>query len=285
MPYKSIMTVVVEPGLARQAIAVAGHMAQVQVHDGHLDVLAMGYEPSIPSYSYVGATDVMAVWSLDEANAGARAASQAAKAAMAALPVGLRAALETEITVTGRLTATVADRAAYADLVVLAAARTKAQRELADTILEAALFQAHAPVLIVPEGVDASRVAQPGRVVLAWNQSAEALHAAKRALPLLRAAELVDVAVIDPPLAGAERSDPAGPLCQFLARHGVRVEVSVLTKSRPRIAEVLDAHVLDRAADMLVMGAYGHSRLREAILGGATRDVLNTTQIPVLMAH
>jgi nucleotide-binding universal stress UspA family protein len=283
MPFKSIMTVVVEPTLARQAIAVAGRMARVQ--DGHLDVLAVGYEPSIPTYSYLGATDVMAVWSLDEANAQAKAASQAAEAALAELPAGLRAALETEIAVSGRLTSAVAERAAFADLVVLAAARTKAQRELADTILEAALFEANAPVLIIPEGVDAAKAAQPKRIVLAWNQSAEALNAAKRALPFLKAADLVDVAVIDPPLAGAERSDPAGPLCQFLARHGVRIEVSVLTKSRPRIAEVLDMHVLDRNADMLVMGAYGHSRLREAILGGATRDVLNTTQILVLMSH
>ncbi|MGL4321861.1 MAG: universal stress protein [Paracoccaceae bacterium] len=283
MQFKSVMTVVVEPELARQTISVAGRIAQAQ--DGHLDVLAVGYEPSVPSYSYVGAADIIPVWSLDEANARAKAATQAAEAALKEFPAGLRAALETEIMVTGRLTSAVAARAAYSDLVVLAAARTKAQRDLADTIIEAALFEANAPVLIIPEGMDAARAAQPRRIVLAWNQSAEALNAAKRALPLLKGADVVDVAVIDPPLSGAERSDPAGPLCQFLARHGVRIEVSVLTKSRPRIAEVLDAHVLDQNADMLVMGAYGHSRLREAILGGATRDVLNTTQIPVLMSH
>jgi len=121
--------------------------------------------------------------------------------------------------------------------------------------------------------------------VLAWNQSREALVAARRAMPFLKRAEMVQIVVIDPPAHGPERSDPGGQLCQLLVRHGVRAEVSVLARTLPRISEVLARHARDVNADMLVMGAYGHSRFREAIMGGATRDMLENAQVPVFLAH
>jgi nucleotide-binding universal stress UspA family protein len=122
-------------------------------------------------------------------------------------------------------------------------------------------------------------------VVIAWNRSNEAMAAIRAALPLLKAAETVSLAVIDPPSHGAERSDPGGMLCQMLARHGVHVDVAVLAKTMPRVTDVLNRHITDQAADLLVMGAYGHSRLREALFGGATREMLQLCPIPMLMAH
>jgi len=74
-------------------------------------------------------------------------------------------------------------------------------------------------------------------------------------------------------------------LSQYLARHGVHAEVSVLAKTLPRTSEVLSRHARDENADLIVMGAYGHSRFREAILGGATRNMLEMADIPVFMAH
>ena len=125
----------------------------------------------------------------------------------------------------------------------------------------------------------------PARIVIGWNQSREAMVAVRRALPFLKKAALVNIAVIDPPAHGPERSDPGGALCQMLVRHGVKAEVSVLARSMPRISDVLNRHVRDLDGDMLVMGAYGHSRFREAILGGATRNMLENAEVPVLMAH
>jgi nucleotide-binding universal stress UspA family protein len=95
----------------------------------------------------------------------------------------------------------------------------------------------------------------------------------------------VQIVVIDPPAYGPERSDPGGLLCQFLVRHGVRAEVVVLAKALPRVSDVLARHIRDANADLLVMGAYGHSRFREAILGGATRDMLEKAEVPVFLAH
>lgn len=74
-------------------------------------------------------------------------------------------------------------------------------------------------------------------------------------------------------------------LTQMLARHGVRAEVSVLAKTLPRVSDVLMRHMEDIDASVLVMGAYGHSRLREAILGGATRNVLENAKRAVFLAH
>jgi len=283
MHFKTVVSVITEPALAELAISVAAGMALH--HDGHLDALALGVDAAQPGYSYIGSGVALTDWSVQRAEADAKAAALAARTALMGQQPELRWSLETAMTVAGRVTELVAEMAAFADLVVQPAPQDKAQGELADAVIEAALFDGGAPVLILPKGADPAKAVSPKRIVLAWNQSAEALHAAKRALPLLQAAEGVDLAVIDPPLAGAERSDPGGPLCQFLARHGVKVEVSVLTRSLPKVSEVLAQHALDRNADLLVMGAYGHSRLREAVLGGATREVLRTTRIPVLMAH
>ena len=123
------------------------------------------------------------------------------------------------------------------------------------------------------------------RVIVAWNGSSEALSAVRAALPALIAAESVNIVVIDPPQHGPDRSDPGGALAQMLVRHGVNTEISILAKTMPRVSDLLLRHARDMDADMLVMGAYGHSRFREAILGGATRNMLENAKIPVLMAH
>ena len=73
--------------------------------------------------------------------------------------------------------------------------------------------------------------------------------------------------------------------CESARAHGVRAEVSILSRTLPRVSDVILRFVKEHAMDLLVMGAYGHSRFREAILGGATRDILESADLPVLMAH
>jgi nucleotide-binding universal stress UspA family protein len=178
----------------------------------------------------------------------------------------------------------VAQRARFADLVVLPRPYGEGKGAESEAVIEAAMFEGKAPVLVLPEKGLGEHVV-PKRIVVAWNQSAEAMTATRMALPFLKSADAVDITVIDPPPHGAERSDPGGLLCQMLVRHGVHAEVSVLARSLPRVSDVLARHVLDENADMLVMGAYGHSRFREAILGGATRNMLEQATVPVLMAR
>lgn len=283
MWFKSVLVVVTNPGQASAAINAAARVAMA--NDGHLDVLALGVDETQLGYSYIGTGAVLTQLSIERAEADAKAAAAAARAALAEQDPALRWSVDVALAEMGGVANVVGNAASFVDLVVQTRPYGTGLGFDAEAVVEAALFDAHAPVLIIPPEADLTRIANPRRILLAWNQSDEALTAAKRALPLLQAADLVDVTVVDPPARGPERSDPGGLLCQFLVRHGVKAEVTVLARNRPKVSDVLAEHALDLACDMMVMGAYGHSRLREAILGGATRDVLESTRIPVLMAH
>jgi nucleotide-binding universal stress UspA family protein len=283
MWFKSVLVVVSNPSQAEVAINAGARIALA--NDGHLDVLALGVDVTQLGYSYIGAGAVLTELSLDRAEADAKRAEAAARIALAEQDPALRWTIDTVVAEMGGVANVVGNAASFVDLVVQTRPYGMEQGYDAESVVEAALFDARAPVLIVPPDADLTRIANPRRILLAWNQSSEALTAAKRALPLLQAADMVDVTVVDPPARGPERSDPGGVLCQYLVRHGVKAEVTVLARNRPKVSEVLAEHAMDRGADMMVMGAYGHSRLREAVLGGATRAVLEGTKIPVLMAH
>jgi nucleotide-binding universal stress UspA family protein len=281
MAYKSLLTLVTSPNNAAPAISAAAIICRQM--DAHLDALALGVDRTQVGYSYVGSGAVVLQLAMDRAEEEARANAAALQAALAEQGPGLRHASDTAVTQMGMLTELVAARARYADLVVLPKPYGTGAGPEAEAVIEAAMFEGMAPVLVVPASGLVS--AKPKRIVLAWNQGREAMVAARRALPFLKQAERVIVTVIDPPVHGPERSDPGGMLCQMLVRHGVRAEVSVLARTLPRISDVLHRACRDLDAEMLVMGAYGHSRFREAILGGTTRNMLEQAELPVFMAH
>lgn len=281
MAYKSLLTVATTPeGLLIPVTAAA----QIAVGmDAHLDALAMGVDRTQVGYSYVGSGAVLIAAAMDRAEAEARETEKALNAALVAQLPALRSSVESVVSQLGALTDVVAARARYSDLVVLPKPYGTGRGVEDEAVVEAALFEGMAPVLIVPPS--GMKAGDPKRIVVAWNQSREALVAVRRAMPFLRRAETVQIVVVNPPPHGPERSDPGGLLCQLLVRHGIRAEVVVLAKTLPRVSDVLAQHLRDFDAGLLVMGAYGHSRFREAILGGATRDMLESAEIPVLLAH
>ncbi len=281
MTYKSIFTVATQAAQVPMIISAAAQICAQS--DAHLDVLALGVDRTQVGYSYIGSGAVLLQVTQERAEEDARSLELAVRAAIGAEAPGLRAGVEAAVTQFGAMTDLVAQRARFADLVVLARPYGKDQGAEAEAVIESAMFEGRAPVLVLPETGLAS--ATPKRIVVAWNQSREAMAAVRAALPLLKQADQVTITVIDPPVHGPERSDPGGMLCQMLVRHGVRAEVTVLARTLPRVSDVLLRHLRDMSAEMLVMGAYGHSRFREAILGGATRNMLEQTTVPVLMAH
>jgi nucleotide-binding universal stress UspA family protein len=281
MAYKSLLTIATSPEGVLGTITAAGQIAQAM--DAHLDALALGVDRTQVGYSYVGSGAVVIAAAMDRAEGEAREAEAALNAALVAQTSTLRSSVESVVTQLGALTDVVAARARYSDLVILPLPYGKSRGVEDEAVTEAALFEGMAPVLIVPPS--GMRTPEPKRIIVAWNQSREALVAARRAMPFLKRADMVQIVVVDPPTHGPERSDPGGLLCQFLVRHGVRAEVSVLARTLPRVSEVLARQALDVNADMLVMGAYGHSRFREASLGGATRDMLEKSEVPVFLAH
>jgi nucleotide-binding universal stress UspA family protein len=281
MAYKSLLTIATSGQGLLPAVSAAAAIATRA--DAHLDALVLGVDRTQIGYSYVGSGAVMIAAAMDRAEEEARQTEKAMAEAIGAQSPDLRHAVDSAVTQLGALTDIVAARARYADLVVLPLPYGASRGVEDEAVIEAALFEGMAPVLIVPDkGMTAT---DPRHIVVAWNQSREALVATRRAMPFLRRAESVQIVVIDPPTHGPERSDPGGMLCQMLVRHGVRAEVTVLAKTMPRVSDVLTRHLRDANADLLVMGAYGHSRFREAILGGATRDMLEHAEVPVFLAH
>ncbi len=280
MTYKSFLTVATSTEGLEAPVTLAAEIAMRS--DGHLDALAVGVDRTQIGYAYVGAGAVITMVAMEQAEREAKANETALNAALAAQNPSVRSAVETVVTQLGALTELVATRARYADLVVMPPPYADGCGIEAEAAIEACLFNGMAPVLVVPPG---KAKPDPQRIVLAWNESREAMVAARRAMPFLRGAAMVSIVVIDPSPYGAERSDPGGRLCQMLVRQGVKAEVTVLARTLPRVSDVLAQHLRDVGADMLVMGAYGHSRFREAILGGATRDMLEGAEIPVFLAH
>lgn len=138
----------------------------------------------------------------------------------------------------GGLTDLIARRARFCDVVILPKPYGQHASVDAYLLVEAALFQGRAPVLVVPvTGLpDMLSTALPGQeIVVAWNESAEVLVTIRAALPLLCAAKHVTMAIIDPSPQSTDRSDPGGALAQLRARHGVRAELAVLAKTLPRV--------------------------------------------------
>jgi nucleotide-binding universal stress UspA family protein len=279
---KSLLTILTETAQAKaQTVAAA---AFARSHNAHLDVLAVGVDATPMAYGQFGTSVAIVQVAVERAEAQARELADIANAVLSTEDPDLKWTVEMQMAASGGIVEAVGFRARLADLVILPQPYGTGRTVDAEIVLESALFDGRAPVLILPDsGIGAA--AAPKNVVVAWNQSVESMAAIRAAMPLLRQAEAVSLAVIDPASHGPERSDPGGLLGQMLARHGVHVDVAVLAKTMPRVADVLLRHVADTGADLLVMGAYGHSRLREALFGGATRDMLSDCPVPMLMAH
>jgi nucleotide-binding universal stress UspA family protein len=141
------------------------------------------------------------------------------------------------------------------------------------------------PILVVPHIGVAS---PPGRtVLLCWNGRREAGRAATGALPLLKKAEQVIVLAIDPPKQSDsdDRHHAAADPVEWLIRHGVKASLQRDSAADTDIGNVILSRAADSSADLVVMGIYGHSRMREMVMGGASRTVLASMTVPILMAH
>ncbi len=140
------------------------------------------------------------------------------------------------------------------------------------------------PILVVPYAGHFATVGR--RVLIGWNATREAARAVNDAMPLLAAADVVTVLTIDAregPDAHGEL--PGADISLHLARHGVKAEIERTVSAGIPAGDVLLSRAADLGADLLVIGAYGHSRVRELLLGGATRSILRSMTLPVLMSH
>lgn len=261
-------------------VAVHFAVSVAAAFNAHLAGIAFIYEPIIPVMidMYGIPPDVIesqrveneraakaAVARLDEAS---RSAGVAAEAHM------LDAAVATAPAVFARL-------ARRFDLSILGQPEPE-QPALDRLIVEAALFDTGRPVLVVPyiqrNGLKLDRI------LLCWDGSHSAARAAADALPFLRRSKLVEVVTVASEPAKSDEM-PGADIAHHLARHGVKVELKRIVTAETDVASTILSHAADSSADFLVMGGYGHSRLREFILGGVTREILASMTVPVLMSH
>jgi len=160
----------------------------------------------------------------------------------------------------------------------------QAQREQGATdelIIEGALFESGRPVIIVPYIQKSGLTLE--RVLACWDGGRTAARAIADAMPFLERAKAVDLVIV----AEERKNDEITGvrMSEHLTRHGVVVSVKRIAKGDLAVQDVILSYAADSGADFMVMGGYGHSRLREFILGGVTRGILNSMTVPVLMSH
>lgn len=196
----------------------------------HLNIICAGIDATEPGFYYAGTQAFAADQNLDVAQQTAtRLATKNTKRLSREI---VAHDIQSVMLMGPNLPMFLAERARMSDLVVLPAPYA-AKRHHTDVLaVETCLFASRVAVVVIPDAYGAP--IEPRKILLAWNEAPEALTAAKNALPLLKHAEATLMTIIDPPSHAASRSDPGGRLAQFLSRHGVKPEISVLNRSQPR---------------------------------------------------
>jgi nucleotide-binding universal stress UspA family protein len=273
MSYKTILVHVDERPRAKERLELGLQLATD--FDAHLVALFALDAARIPSYALAEAGPLLQEIELRRRTEAATAAESEFRQAQRRASANA----EWRLSMGGALPA-LQTSARYADLVL--AAQPEPGDMLAMALAGELVLSAGRPVLFVPY---AGRFRSTGkRVLVAWNASREATRAVSDALPLLARAESVEVVAFEP-RSGDHGEAPGADIALYLARHGVKATAA--RQSAPEIdigAQIL-SRAADTGADLIVMGGYGHSRLRELVLGGVTRSMLEAMTVPVLMSH
>jgi nucleotide-binding universal stress UspA family protein len=259
-------------GPARNQVAVA----LARAHDAHLSGIYVLADPMTGRAAASGVSTQLSPRFLAEQQDRVRERADQCVSEFAKAAESAKVSSDHRIERDNAVAETIAERARCADLTLLG----KPNGEGASLVHDV-LFGSGRPVMIVP----ASAGATCGkRVMIAWNGSRESARAVSDALPILEKAETVSVVCVN----GSRwpRNAPAGAeVIDHLSRHNIHPEMDNLESSGLAVGDAILARVAEKSVDLLVMGAYGHSRIREFVLGGVTKRMLQSTTVPVLMSH
>jgi nucleotide-binding universal stress UspA family protein len=279
MAYKNLLVHVDDTQSCAARLQAAVDLAVA--HDAHLTGVCIIGDPSPAAFvsGYVP-PDL-----IDTLQQHARERAEAALARFTEVAARNQIAYETRIdrVLYTAVAEAVATNARYADLTILGQADPD-DGELPRYLPEEVTLASGRPSLVIPYIGPGPSLGQ--RVTVAWDASREAARAVNDALPLLERAQAVDVVTVNPsdaPFGHGE--EPGADIALHLARHGIKVEVRRIETRDVDVPNTILSHLADRGSDLLVMGAYGHSRLRELVLGGVTRTILRDMTVPVLLAH
>ncbi len=274
MPLKDILVYVDDSAQAAGTVAAACSLARR--HDAHLTGLAVDRPADIPGFAAIeippSAVEIIRQQRQESLDKARKTFDKAVDAAGLTGRSGWSVA-------TGRPLETLSLRSRYADLTVVPQNPPEDQgggEDLVDDLIMAS----GRPILVIPY---IGAPAEIGRKVLvAWNASREAARAVSDAMPLLESADSVEIFAVEPRGIG---DIPGADIAEHLARHGVKTNAVKTAGLDIEVGDVLLNQVADTGADLIVMGAYGHSRMRELVLGGATRHILEHMTAPVLLSH
>jgi nucleotide-binding universal stress UspA family protein len=257
-------------------------LALATAFDAHLAGLTLIAEPHVPPA--LGVHIPAEVLSSQREAAGKRAEEILEKARSQSDRAGIAIELRHEWVMLDDFAPAFARHARHSDLSIVGQADPDEGDVDAELIAEAAFMQTGRPTLLVP--YIGARKLPPSRILIAWDGSRESARAVGDAMPFMVRAESVTVLVVDPGgLKGRVGDQPGADLATHLARHKVKAEVVTAASGGLGVGDVIIGQATDMGAEMVVMGAYGHSRLRELVLGGATQSMLDHMPIPALLSH
>ncbi len=269
------------PASSGQALGAAPALAidLAQRLGAHVDAVALAIDPIVPGF-------VVAPLPIEVIERARQQALEAAKSAVdgfdaKARSVGVSCEARIQEILMGGVPEAFVAGCRTTDLVVVGQDDPDHPEPMRDTMIEAALFDGAATVLIVPY-VHTKPLALD-RVTIAWDGGRAAARAVHMALPFLEKATKITVLMIGK--ASSTPGEPGADLAVWLSRHGLDVKIECIEAPDISVADALLDHAADKSVDLLVMGGYGHSRVREFLLGGATRGILASMTVPVLMAH
>ena len=260
---------------------VAAHYAisMAKAYGAHVVGVAFVYEPVIPGSLLGGIpTDLIEVQREENAKSAKAAVAEFEASAQGAGVSAETRLLDASVAGASDLFGRIARRF---DIAVVGQAHRE-QGVSEELLIEGALFGSGRPVVIVPQ--TQSERLKLDMVMICWDGSRPAARAIGDSIPLLQRAKAIEIVVVT-----GER-DKSGEITgtnmkRHLARHGITVEIKRIAADNVDVQGAILAHAKDSRADLLVMGGYGHSRLREFILGGVTRGILKSMPVPVLMSH
>jgi len=274
-----IKDIVVNLSLGEQDPASNFAISVAEAFEAHLLGVAFAYEPVIPGSVMGGIPPEFIEGQRNESENKAKAAiarfeSAAKRAGISFETRSLWASISGAADQLGRL-------ARRFDLAVVG--QPEREKAMPDEIVdEGVLFESGRPVIFVPFIQKAGLKAD--RVMICWDGSRAATRAIADSMPFLHKAKSIEVVIVGSREAPRDQM-PGVDLGQHLARHGLKVDVKRITSPDIDVPATILSYAADSSADMIVMGGYGHSRLREFVLGGVTRGLLESMTVPVLMSH
>lgn len=250
-----------------------------QEFDAHLDVVVLAslMTPSVAMYDGAPAS----YWAELNNEMSARAAERVNDVEKMMGEMSVSATVAAECNYIGQISHSIARYSLCVDACVVDKRALQSQQAVAKAF-DGALFEAGCPILLI--GEKAPNLNPASTVIIAWNGRPEASKAVHRSLPISQQAKEVHVVAVDPNEADFGE-DPGDDIATFLARHDVKATVDAVPSGGKSVVETLLQRAKDLNADLLVMGGYGHSKTREWILGGATRDILDSADLPVFLVH